>query len=585
MMLFCVRMPTWILGLVIAHLITIVTSYNDNPSYYNPRYGYRNPQSSYMPSIRRWSDPWDNGPRRSPLYRRDTQEIPSRLQYTKLVSGQNFEPKSDPLMTISETLGALNTVGSYIVNMTRGMDNSENPPKELPSAIYTISKNILGRNVTDSIAPLVRGVTLPLRPSSSATSTAGADIETLSGLNHNGENIVNRDKESASSTCTTAEGGPGKCQDLSNCPQLLLNLTKLRQSLCFKSLFVPGVCCPVDKIELPPTIQSSLMSSPPSEGGGRPPKPPYRPLKPLTPRPIPLYPLSSSTMNPVTILKPLSDLLNNNSSGFDAINNIDNNLIQDDDECGVRNSGKYRVVGGEEALPGRWPWMAAIFLHGARRTEFWCGGSLIGSRYILTAAHCTRDQRQRPFAARQFTVRLGDIDLERDDEPSSPETYAVKAVHAHTKFSRVGFYNDIAVLELAKPVRKSPYVIPICLPHGRYRSELFQGARPTVVGWGTTYYGGKESTVQRQAVLPVWRNEDCNAAYFQPITGNFLCAGYSQGGKDACQGDSGGPLMLRADGKWMQIGIVSFGNKCGEPGYPGVYTRLTEYMDWIKNII
>lgn len=218
----------------------------------------------------------------------------------------------------------------------------------------------------------------------------------------------------------------------------------------------------------------------------------------------------------------------------------------------------------------------------------------------------------RRFAARQFAVRLGDIDLERDDEPSAPETYTVKQIYAHPKFSRVGFYNDIAVLELTKPVRKSPYVIPICLPHSRYRHERFAGARPTVVGWGTTYYGtssrrtpesdpgslsnsfpvifecclstgGKESTVQRQAVLPVWRNEDCNSAYFQPITGNFLCAGYSQGGKDACQGDSGGPLMLRTDGRWIQIGIVSFGNKCGEPGYPGVYTRVTEYIDWIKS--
>jgi hypothetical protein len=70
--------------------------------------------------------------------------------------------RSDPLVTITETLGALNTVGSYIVNMTRGVDSSD-PPKELPSALYTISKNILGRNVTDSIAPLMRGVTLPLR--------------------------------------------------------------------------------------------------------------------------------------------------------------------------------------------------------------------------------------------------------------------------------------------------------------------------------------------------------------------------------------------------------------------------------------
>lgn len=66
---------------------------------------------------------------------------------------------------------------------------------------------------------------------------------------------------------------------------------------------------------------------------------------------------------------------------------------------------------------------------------------------------------------------------------------------------------------------------------------------------------GKESTIQRKAELPIWRNEDCNRAYYQPITDNFVCAGYSEGGVDACQGDSGGPLMMRVESKWLQLGI------------------------------
>ncbi|RLU24611.1 hypothetical protein DMN91_002700 [Ooceraea biroi] len=545
---------------IIWSLFTGSVPYTEDVVHYRSYpYGYRN---AYISPTRGWSHSWDTGPSRSdrPLYRRDTQVRP----YTQLVKVVEQE-QSDPLTTISETLGALNTVGNYIVNMTRGVEISNYPPKELPSALYTISKNILGRNVTDSIAPLVRGVALPLRQTI-ASSTQTPPVQQQQQQQQSTEELTNRDKESTPSTCTTAEGGPGKCQDLSNCPQLLLDLTKLRQSLCFKSLFVPGVCCPVDKVGNPsiPIITGGSGSG--IDHGGHPTRPPIRPTKPLTPRPIPLYPVVSSTVRPTTHV-PSPDILANNTSGYETIGTIDNNFIQDDDECGVRNSGKYRVVGGEEALPGRWPWMAAIFLHGSRRTEFWCGGSLIGPRHILTAAHCTRDQRQRP-----------------DDEPSSPETYAVREIHAHPKFSRVGFYNDIAVLELTRPVRRSPYVIPICLPQVRSRMQL-AGTRPTVVGWGTTYYGGKESTVQRQAVLPVWRNEDCNAAYFQPITSNFLCAGYTQGGKDACQGDSGGPLMLRIDERWTQIGIVSFGNKCGEPGYPGVYTRVSEYTDWIKSNI
>lgn len=139
------------------------------------------------------------------------------------------------------------------------------------------------------------------------------------------------------------------------------------------------------------------------------------------------------------------------------------------------------------------------------------------------------------FPPHQFTVRLGDIDLKRSDEPSAPVTFKVTDIKAHPQFSRIGFYNDIAILKLDKPARKSKYVIPLCLPPPDLRNEKFAGKRTTVVGWGTTYYGGKESTVQRQAVLPIWRNEDCNAAYFQPITSSFICAGYARGGTDACQ--------------------------------------------------
>lgn len=103
--------------------------------------------------------------------------------------------------------------------------------------------------MTDTIAPLVRGVTLPLRQTI-VPSTQAPLIQPQQQQQQQpaAEELVNRDKESALSSCTTAEGGPGKCQDLSNCPQLLLDLTKLRQALCFKSLLVPGVCCPVDAV-------------------------------------------------------------------------------------------------------------------------------------------------------------------------------------------------------------------------------------------------------------------------------------------------------------------------------------------------
>uniref|UniRef100_A0A8D8M0Q2 Proclotting enzyme n=1 Tax=Cacopsylla melanoneura TaxID=428564 RepID=A0A8D8M0Q2_9HEMI len=498
----------------------------------------------------------------NPSQREELQYNPSQqqeLQFPATQSQQDYPQTSQQdearhfsphaIATISETLGAINTVGKYLVNYTRSVNSDRadrtmevKAKEEIPQAIYTISKNVLGRNVTDTIAPIVR----PL----------------VSGK------VTLSDQTGGGKTCTTPDGTDGFCDDLSNCPQLLLNFSHLRQSLCFKSLFVPGVCCP-----LKTTLQSSTSDLYTTK----------RPRPEFSQNLFPPTTTSTTTTTTTTTRRPPQHSLVAQQTFPVQVATMSPNNYVSRSSCGRPDVPKFRVVGGQESLPGRWPWMAAIFLHGTRRTEFWCGGSLIGTRYILTAAHCTKDTRQRPFHAQQFTVRLGDIDLRREDEPSMPETYRVEEVRPHKDFSRVGFYNDIAVLVLDKPVKKNRYTIPLCLPPLIMRNDDFLGKTTTVVGWGTTYYGGKESTVQRQVDLPIWDNSECDKTYFQPITENFICAGLKEGGKDACQGDSGGPLMMKKDGYWMQVGIVSFGNKCGEPGYPGVYTRVTKYLDWIES--
>ncbi|KAK8727632.1 hypothetical protein OTU49_009661, partial [Cherax quadricarinatus] len=250
----------------------------------------------------------------------------------------------------------------------------------------------------------------------------------------------------------------------------------------------------------------------------------------------------------------------------------------------------FRVVGGEESRRGQWPWMAAIWLHGPKKTEFWCGGSLVSRQYVLTAAHCTKDSRGKTFDPQQFSVRLGDHNIfsESDDFISSPQTYRVTEIRPHPDFKSHGFYNDVALIRLDQPVDFTEYIVPVCLPSEEFSRQPLDhlvGQTPSVIGWGSTFYGGHESASLREAKLPVWKNSDCDDAYFQPITNIFLCAGFVEGGRDACQGDSGGPLLLYTEGRWVQIGLVSFGNRCAEPGYPGVYTRISHFMPWIKNNI
>ncbi|KFM60779.1 Clotting factor B, partial [Stegodyphus mimosarum] len=253
--------------------------------------------------------------------------------------------------------------------------------------------------------------------------------------------------------------------------------------------------------------------------------------------------------------------------------------------CGVKPYELF-IAGGQESDEHEWPWMTAIFRRhqGSRPKTFLCGGSLINTKYVLTAAHCFVNNYVI-LPASSFVVRLGSHYL------NSGEEYTVASLVIHHNHSGSDFFNDIALVRLASEVYVTDKIAPICLPFPEMIRENFVGRMATVAGWGDTAFRTSGTRILQHVTVPIVSSEECFAAYSRVRGAAFLargsdhviCAGLREGGKDACLGDSGGPLMLKsADDRWIVIGIVSLGYKCAEPGYPGVYTRVTHYMSWIQ---
>ncbi|XP_071488620.1 uncharacterized protein [Diadema antillarum] len=252
-------------------------------------------------------------------------------------------------------------------------------------------------------------------------------------------------------------------------------------------------------------------------------------------------------------------------------------------QCGYpRVRGK--VVGGKVSNEGQSPWTALLW--NTVHNEAFCGAVLLNRRWVVTAAHCFS---LSGLSKDDFEIRLGEHDTQTID--GYERTFRAEQIIKHPNYNEQTYDSDIALIKLQQPVTYTDHIIPLCLPSELRAEELLQsGLRGFVTGWGHTAedrQGEDYSRFLRKVRLAFVSQQECGNRHSDIITNNMFCAdgGNKPDSRDACHGDSGGPFVTKDKKRWYLLGIVSWGIGCARPEYPGVYTRVHRFRQWIMDLI
>ncbi|XP_037032043.1 trypsin-1 isoform X2 [Bradysia coprophila] len=245
-----------------------------------------------------------------------------------------------------------------------------------------------------------------------------------------------------------------------------------------------------------------------------------------------------------------------------------------------------RVVGGTNAEESEFPFIVSL----TRRGGHFCGATIVNDQWLLTAGHCVCNGLNRFMKPNQIksVIGLHTMSSFKDNAiESSAFEMNIRTIVTHPDYRCESVKDDIALLRLHKTIIFTDVVKPACILSSE---NNYEGDVAVVSGWGWTMEDqstGDPANILQKASVNVWKNSDCQKSFREKgsdiiLTENQICAGHVSGGIDSCWADSGGPLITP---NHSLIGVVSTGVGCGRPGLPGIYTRVSKYINWIKQTI